>query len=232
MIPLKIENKLKPVTLPSISTIGIAGISEYERSKETIMDREMRDAIIKAVDKVAGLRGMAETIADHLIMEGFKNVTFESLTFLRHRPEGADRDKVVTPAAAKKILAAIEFCQAFIREPKRQPKSIRKFLENTTKEEFRDLADKSASMRINYETKPPSWRKIREELGLSQNEFHDIIRKSKDYRDIVEKILKERLDSGWFFEGDLIKLTGIDLDIELSEKNKQNTESFYNSETE
>ena len=77
------------------------------------MNRENRTAIVNAVDQVVNLQGMAEVIADHIIIEGTDNVTFESLTFIRFRPDGSDREKVVTPPAAKRILAAINFYQVF-----------------------------------------------------------------------------------------------------------------------
>ena len=83
----------------------------------------------------------------------------------------------------------------------------------TTDADHNNVAVKVVELRINATgSKPMAWRKIREKLGLKNNEFHKDIRLSAGYRKAVItriKRLKAR-EEGWEYSGDLSRLTGID----------------------
>ena len=101
------------------------------------MNKERRELIIQAVDDVMGLQGLAEEVADHIIVEGLRNVTLESLTSITLRPEGSDREKSVTEAGAKRVLAAINFSEAFrndelVKEKRNRINQVDRFLATTT----------------------------------------------------------------------------------------------------
>lgn len=198
------------------------------------MNKEIRDGIINAVDEVVGLQGMAEPIADLILLEGTGNVTEESLTSITFRPEGSDRDKSVTSAGAKRVMAAIKFFNAMKKlDPKPAKRSkrgvVEKFLENTTETERRELALQAADLRINFEgDKPLSWSKIRLELNLKNDEFHKVIRVSDYYHNAVESFLQKRISKGWNWKGDVNMLAGFSVKPELTddpEKQKKRIES-------
>ena len=84
----------------------------------------------------------------------------------------------------------------------------------TTEEARNDLATKVAELRINASgSKPLSWRRIRDRLGLKNDEFHKVIRLSAGYREAVINRIKSLKSSeeGWEYSGKIEVLTGIEL---------------------
>ena len=69
-------------------------------------------------------------------------------------------------------------------------------------------------MRINATgSKPLAWRRIREKLGLKNEQFHKVVRLSEGYREaVINRIthLKQQ-EGGWEYNGKLDVLTGIDI---------------------
>ena len=202
------------------------------------MNSETRVSIINAVNDVAGLQGMAEVIADHIIVEGTRQVTIESLTEIKFRPGGADREKSVTPAAAKRVMAAISFYHAIesseskiVKKSKPYESIVTKFLDDTTEDQRKDLAYKSADLRMTFEGKRPmSWASVRKELGLNNSEFHKVIRISDHYKRAIVNSIQNLLESGWFYENNLEGLAGIILNKSLLDRNNSNLETSKKSE--
>ena len=98
------------------------------------------------------------------------------------------------------------------KSPKKKQSIAERYAAETTEEECNELAVKIAELRINEEgTKPLAWRKIREELGLKNDEFHLVIRPSAGYREAVVNRIKSLKASkeGWEYSGKLEFLTGI-----------------------
>ena len=87
-------------------------------------------------------------------------------------------------------------------------------IQEKLEEDHNDIAVKVVELRLNASgSKPLSWRRIREELGLKRDEFHKVIRHSEGYRQAVItriKNLKTR-EKGWEYSGKLEVLTGIKL---------------------
>ena len=82
----------------------------------------------------------------------------------------------------------------------------------TTEAERNEVAVKVVEMRINASgSKPMSWRRIREKLGLKNDEFHKDIRLSAGYRKAVIDRIKslKTQEGGWEYSGKLESLTGI-----------------------
>ncbi len=93
------------------------------------------------------------------------------------------------------------------------PTAIRYVVE-TTEDTRNEIAAKVVELRINEEgSRPIAWKKIREELALHNDHFHEVIRHSEGYREaVIERIKKLRAqDGGWEYAGKLDFLTGIEL---------------------
>ena len=93
------------------------------------------------------------------------------------------------------------------------PTAIRYVVE-TTEDTRNEIAAKVVELRINEEgSRPMAWKKIREELTLHNDHFHEVIRHSEGYREaVIERIKKLRAqDGGWKYAGKLDFLTGIEL---------------------
>ena len=186
---------------------------------------DLRQGVINAIDNVAGLKGVAEIISNHILLDGIKNVTLESLTSLSVNIDG--RVKEVSEASAKRVLAALDLYQAFKAiddfnkesEPgKRKPRmnEVSRFLESTTEEQRHKMADDAAFLRIVFDgNKPLSWSKIREQLSLKSEQFHSVIRVSDRYKNAVKELLKKRYRDGWKYSKDLDSLAGFDLGVEF-----------------
>ena len=88
-----------------------------------------------------------------------------------------------------------------------------RFRANTTEKDRNEIAARVVELRINEEGSKPAWKKIRKELGLKEDEFHNVIRPSEGYREaVIERIKKLRAqDGGWEYSGKLEVLTGIEL---------------------
>ena len=179
-----------------------------------------RDAIINAVDSVVNIHGMAEDVTDHILIDGIDNVTIETLTEITVRPEDADRDKTMTEAGAKRILAAIEFYKAMnaIRPKKKSTKvnPVEQFLSENSEEQVNQLTFDIAHSRCFFEgKKPPAWNQIRRSLNIHHDVLHKHIRLSERYRVVVETIINDLIQDGWDYEGDLHKLAGFQVKKEL-----------------
>ena len=77
-----------------------------------------------------------------------------------------------------------------------------------------EVAVKVVEMRINASgSKPMSWRRIREKLGLKNDQFHKDIRHSAGYRKAVIDRIKslKAQEGGWEYSGKLKALTGIEI---------------------
>ena len=84
----------------------------------------------------------------------------------------------------------------------------------TTEADRNKVAVKVVEMRINASgSKPMSWRRIREELGLKNDQFHKVIRRSAGYRKAVIDRIKslKTQEGGWEYSGKLESLTGIEI---------------------
>ena len=91
-----------------------------------------------------------------------------------------------------------------------------RFVVETTEETRNEIAVKVVELRINEEgSRPIAWRRIREELDLHNDHFHDVIRHSEGYRNAVIERVKslKSAEGGWEYNGKLSVLTGIE-DIE------------------
>lgn len=126
-----------------------------------------------------------------------------------------EREKVPPKHYTKlKKLYGLEVLPGNGKTRKKKTSIAERYAAETTEEERNELAVKVAELRINEEgTKPLAWRKIREELGLKEDEFHQVIRPSVGYREAVVnriKSLKAR-DKGWKYSGKLDVLTGIEI---------------------
>ena len=124
-----------------------------------------------------------------------------------------------TASAAERVIGALELPAALgevkVRKQREKKPSVAEcYSAETTEEARNDLATKVAELRINASgSKPLSWRRIREKLGLKNDEFHSVIRVSAGYREAVINRIKSLKSSeeGWEYSGKIEVLTGIEL---------------------
>ena len=121
--------------------------------------------------------------------------------------EVVEKDNVVSQATTGKTR-------------KKKPSIAERYTSETTEADRDAVAMKVVEMRINAAgSKGMSWRRIREKLGLKNDQFHKIIRHSPGYRKaVIDRIQKLRArPEGWEYSGKLEVLTGIELsESELS----------------
>jgi hypothetical protein len=94
------------------------------------------------------------------------------------------------------------------------PSRISEYVSDTTEADRDEVAVKVVEMRINSSgSKPMSWRRIREKLGLKHDQFHKVIRHSAGYRKAVIDRIKslKAQEGGWEYSGKLDVLTGIEI---------------------
>ena len=123
----------------------------------------------------------------------------------------------LTDNQSAKVMAAIEFHKAVIvstsSNREKKPTKLEEFVADNPAEVRDDIAVEVAERRINAEgTRPRAWRSIREELGLRNEAFHQLIRKSQGWHNAVCERIADLLDQegGWTYNGKLEVLTGID----------------------
>ena len=103
-----------------------------------------------------------------------------------------------------------------------------KFAETTTEEECHELAQKVAELRLDPEAaRAPAWKTIREheDVCLTSDQFHKIIRISPYYKETVLGVLEKQIKEGWVYNGNLDTLTGVDVPQELVDAMEANKES-------
>ena len=101
-----------------------------------------------------------------------------------------------------------------VKAREKKPSIFERYVKSTTEADRNNVAVKVVELRINATgSKPLSWRKIREKLGLKNDEFHEVVRHSPGYRTaVIDRIksLREQ-DGGWEYSGKLEVLTGIEI---------------------
>ena len=91
-----------------------------------------------------------------------------------------------------------------------------KFAESTTEEERVEIAKQVAKLRLDADaTRAMSWKNIREEVLLTSDEFHKIIRISDYYKEVMLHRLGSLIDEGWVYNGSLNILCGFDVPEEF-----------------
>ena len=118
-----------------------------------------------------------------------------------------------------KVFATVEFHKEVAKSTKGKEREkkltiLERYVSDTT-EAYRDgVAVKVVEMRINSSgSKPMSWCRIREKLGLKYDQFHKAIRPSAGYRKAVIDRIKslKAQEGGWEYSGKLEVLTGIEI---------------------
>lgn len=99
-----------------------------------------------------------------------------------------------------------------------KPNVVDKFREANDLEARKEIGREVAKLRINATgSKPLAWRKIREKLGLKNDEFHKVVRLEEHFREsVVERI--ESFEDGWECQGKLDRLLGFEPVGELASR--------------
>lgn len=115
--------------------------------------------------------------------------------------------------AAEEHLTTATFSTK-VKQREKKPSIAERYTAETTEETRDELAVKVAELRINASgSKPLSWCRIREKLGLKNDQFHKVIRLSEGYRTAVINRIKslKAQEGGWDYNGKLKVLTGIEI---------------------
>ena len=109
------------------------------------------------------------------------------------------------------------------KTPKPRVTFREKFAESTTEEERVEIAKQVAELRLDADaTRAMSWKNIREKVILTSDEFHNIIRISDYYKEVMLHRLGSLIDEGWVYNGSLNTLCGFDVPEEFVEKMESN----------
>jgi hypothetical protein len=125
--------------------------------------------------------------------------------------ESAERIKTLTEQLRTAEAEKTE-SEEHLKNLRRQPKTSK------TLEDRVEIGRKVAELRINaVGSKPLAWKKIREKLGLKNDEFHKGIRLEDHFKEsVVERI--ESFDNGWEYDGNLEVLLGFEPVGELANR--------------
>ena len=186
--------------------------------------QDQKAGILNAIERIATPK-MASVITKHVIDDGVNEVTLDSLMKL----EG------VSQSAADRVVAALELHKTLAivtvrKQREKKPTVADRYKADTPVEERNVMASKVAALRINEEgSKPIAWRKIRETLGLKNEEFHKVIRVSDAWKQVViaRIIHLKAQEGGWEYNGKLEVLTGIEgfseADLEIAVEAEEHT---------
>ena len=194
--------------------------TELEKQVKTTSDRlEEVEAEWIACDK------RLETISTRLkIAVAGKTVAEERLSDISNRLEETEVEKTELEKRLKTLsdrLKDVEKENAAYQkrvETIPKPKTAEKFREANGLEDRKEIGRQVAKLRINAAgSKPMSWRRIREKLGLKSNEFHKVIRLEDHFKEsVVERI--ESFEKGWECSGKLEVLLGFEPVGELANR--------------
>ena len=171
-----------------------------------IVSNNQKAGILNAIQTLSSAK-VAEAISEVIATTAVDEITVDLLT---EKVEG------ISQTAAQNVAAAMELHLAIAKAPKaraKRPTTVEKFVERTSEEDRDSIAVTVATLRINAEgTKPTAWRKIRETLGLKNEEFHKVIRLSDTWTLAVCARISDlrQQEGGWSYNGKLEVLTGID----------------------
>ena len=119
------------------------------------------------------------------------------------------QNDVPPPTPAKEVAKATK-----VKAREKKPSISECYVSETTEADRNEVAVKVVEMRINASgSKPMPWRRIREKLGLKNDQFHRGIRHSVGYRKaVIDRIKRLKAqEGGWEYSGKLEVLTGIEI---------------------
>lgn len=178
------------------------------------MDETQRAGILNAIETVANKTVAPQVVEILEASEDLTAITAESLI-----------EAGISKTAANAVAGALELhtqlsSVSVRKEREKRPSIAERYEQETTVKERNSVAVQVAEQRINAEgSKPKAWRKIRESLGLKNDQFHKVVRKSDGWLEAcVDRISQlEARAGGWEYSGKLDVLTGIN-NFELNRK--------------
>ena len=194
--------------------------AELEKQVNTISDRLKEvEAEWIACDK------RLETVSTRLkIVVAGKTVAEERLSEISNRLEDAEVEKTELEKRLKTMSDRLKDVEkenaAYQKRVETIPKPTiaEKFRAANGLEDRQEIGRQVAELRINAAgSKPMSWRRIREKLGLKNDEFHKVIRLEDHFKEsVVERI--ESFEKGWECSGKLKVFLGFEPIGELANR--------------
>ena len=119
----------------------------------------------------------------------------------------------------------------YLSPDERPARALTESEKEETEEERIEIAKQVAELRLNPDaSKKMSWKNIRQEVLLTNDEFHKNIRISDYYKEIMLERLGNLIDEGWVYNGSLNTLCGFDVPEEFVERMESNTATAKVSE--
>ena len=113
--------------------------------------------------------------------------------------------------------------RGYLSPEERLARALTESEKEETEEERVEIAKQVAELRLNPDaSKKMSWKNIREEVLLTSDEFHKIIRISDYYKEVMLDRLGNLIDEGWVYNGSLNILCGFDVPEEFVERMESN----------
>ena len=195
----------------SVEKIWEKILEKLDVDSEQILREDSIDEVYPSVSEIESDQQPMETIENDSEQD-------EGDTEADHTPEPERASAQVTEERFREIRSrseAGESISELAKEFDLSSTAIR-FIADTTEDTRNEIAVKVVELRINEEgSRPIAWKKIREELGLHNDHFHQVIRRSEGYRNAVIGRIKslKSAEGGWEYNSKLSVLTGIE-DIE------------------
>ena len=233
----ELEKRLK--TTPDQSEVEKAERTAYEKgrraaSKELAAvkvvkaETEKRAAIVNNLGIISEIKVSGKSvevlngILDKALEVGIDEVDVDTLTNVNVKIKRKNY-KLTTPQATKIVAALSLLTDLRDTTPQRKKSEVvrntrttiaQRFSRDTSDGEIRKISRLVCELRIADDgSRPLSWKNVRAELNLENDEFHKVIRRSAIYREEVIariKSLRSR-EEGWEHRGKLSSLTGIDI---------------------
>ena len=215
--------------------------STYKKRIETIPDQlgavKVEKALKAASNQLATLKRVNAQLEEHLEttstrledVEAELTACKEDLARALRQLEGTKEEQAGYLSAEERLARALGKLESESQEeekdktPKPRVTFREKFAESTTEEERVEIAKQVAKLRLDADaTRAMSWKNIREEVLLTSDEFHKIIRISDYYKEVMLHRLGSLIDEGWVYNGSLNILCGFDVPEEFIEKMESN----------
>lgn len=189
--------------------------TELEKQLKTTSDR-LETVSYRLKIAVAGKTVAEERLSD--ISNRLEDAEVEKTELEKRLKTTSDqlKDVEVENAAYKKRIEELEAANA--EKAKSKSTATEKFRAENTLGDRKEIGRQVAKLRINSAgSKPMSWRRIREKLGLKNDEFHKVIRLEDHFQEsVVERI--ESFEDGWEYKGKLEVLLGFEPVGELANR--------------
>ena len=221
--PVEVENAALKENLADMTKQLEAVKAEKTECEKHL--KEIQDRLNEVEAEWIACDKRLETVSTRLKMAvAGKTVAEERLSDISNRLEDAEVEKTELEKRLKTLSDRLKGVEKENAEYQKRvetipkPKTAEKFRAANGLENRKKIGHQVAELRINAAgSKPMSWHRIREKLGLKNDEFHKVIRLEDHFKEsVVERI--ESFEKGWECSGKLEVLLGFEPVGELANR--------------